>query len=159
MKNLLILCAVVLCALGWVAQVVISSFPDVDDKEVTLVDVAITQEQPLDIAALSKNLGVEFVDLDAKKGDLPKSMEVKLALNAIYTSGDVAVARLKVSQDNREEVLNVRAGDALYQYHVEKVDVNSILLSTEDKNTKAVQLKMFKPQTVSIKTTETNGEV
>ncbi|CAM4122787.1 hypothetical protein [Pseudoalteromonas byunsanensis] len=159
MKNLLILCGSVIAALCWVAQVVFSSFPDIDDKEMALADVSITHEKPLDIAALSKNLGVDFIDLNAKKANLPKSTEVKLSLNAIYTSGDVAVARVKVSHNNRDETLNIRAGDAFYQFRVEKVDVSSIVLITEDKNTETVQLKMFKPQTVSIETSETNGEV
>ncbi|MCF6434952.1 MULTISPECIES: hypothetical protein [Pseudoalteromonas] len=159
MKNLLILFGVVIAALCWMAHVVISSYPDVNDKEVALADISIKQDMPLDITALSKNLGVEFIALDAKEVDFPQFLEAKFSLNAIYTSGDLAVARVKVSQSNSNEILNLRAGDTLYQYQVVKIDVNSITLSTNDKNTEAVQLKMFKPLTVSIKTPETNGEV
>ncbi|WP_130164854.1 hypothetical protein [Pseudoalteromonas sp. OF7H-1] len=157
MKNLLILCSFIIVVIWWALKMIMASYINVSEKENNLTAIDIHTESPLDVEALSRNLGVEFKRIDDKKLDVPLYQDAQLSLIAVYTSGELAVARVKVTLSDSDEYLNIKKGDSFYQYRITEIDVNSITLSLKD--TQPIELKIFKPLTVSVMASEANGEV
>ncbi|MEL0647377.1 hypothetical protein V6248_08070 [Pseudoalteromonas agarivorans] len=156
MRNILILLCTVIAVVMWVSDIVLLSTESSKKKEITTVDLNtsdVTKSQ-FNIEQLAKTLGVNYqlISNEAEVLVEPSVIEITLSLVAIYTSGDMAKVRLRLNTPTGEETIDVVKGDNFESLELSNVSATEVELLNGDQT---VQLKMYKPQVISI--TKTNG--
>ena len=156
MRNILVLLCVCIAAFVWVSDFLLLGDDNSNKKEANSFNLETSRvsQKQFDIEQLAKTLGVDYQYIGKNKEDViePDIIEVTLSLVAIYTSGDMAKARLKVKSPTGEDTINVIKGDKFESLELSKISATEVELLNSGQT---VQLKMYKPQVISI--TKTNG--
>ena len=156
MRNILILLCSVIAVAMWVSDIVLPGTESSKKKEVSTANLntADVTKSQFNIKQLAKTLGVNYqlINKEAEVLVEPNVIEVTLSLVAIYTSGDMAKVRLRLKTPTREDTIDVIKGDNFESLELSKVSATEVELLNGDQT---VQLKMYKPQVISI--TKTNG--
>ncbi|ATC81036.1 hypothetical protein PAGA_a0477 [Pseudoalteromonas agarivorans DSM 14585] len=120
------------------------------------LNVSRVAQTQFDIEQLANTLGVDYSEIgkDSNEGDDkgPDIIDATLSLVSVYTSGNVANARIKIKTPDGEELINLSKGDKFESLELQEILAAAVELSN---NGQQVLLKMYKPEVISI--TKTNG--
>ena len=158
MRNILILLCVCIAIITWVSDFLLPENQSHQKKAPASVKLNVSRvaQTQFDIEQLANTLGVDYSEIgkDSNEGDDkgPDIIDATLSLVSVYTSGNVANARIKIKTPDGEELINLSKGDKFESLELQEILVAAVELSN---NGQQVLLKMYKPEVISI--TKTNG--
>ncbi|MCW1718710.1 hypothetical protein OIZ54_08080 [Pseudoalteromonas sp. A3] len=157
MRNILILLCVCIAIIIWVSDFLLpdnQSRQKKDTAPVKLNASKVAQTQ-FNIEQLANTLGVDYTEIgkdESENSEGPDVIDATLSLVSVYTSGEVANARIKIKTPDGEELINLSKGDKFESLELQEILAAAVELSN---NGQQVLLKMYKPEIISI--TKTNG--
>ncbi|HAG40758.1 MULTISPECIES: hypothetical protein [Pseudoalteromonas] len=158
MRNILILLCVCIAIITWVSDFLLPENQSHQKKAPASVKLNVSRvaQTQFDIEQLANTLGVDYSEIgkDSNEGDDkgPDIIDATLSLVSVYTSGNVANARIKIKTPDGEELINLSKGDKFESLELQEILAAAVELSN---NGQQVLLKMYKPEVISI--TKTNG--
>ncbi|KPZ52516.1 hypothetical protein AN391_03659 [Pseudoalteromonas sp. P1-13-1a] len=158
MRNILILLCVCIAIITWVSDFLLPENQSHQKKAPASVKLNVSRvaQTQFDIEQLANTLGIDYSEIgkDSNEGDDkgPDIIDATLSLVSVYTSGNVANARIKIKTPDGEELINLSKGDKFESLELQEILAAAVELSN---NGQQVLLKMYKPKVISI--TKTNG--